>query len=108
MSEAFLVRVQRSEVSDFYLDGRQRHTCEVVLTSELKLNNYNPDTQTQDIKRMGEFFYFHATDLQGAIEALAKANPGCEVEVFQMTQVVVCPAGPMVTKAVTKDGELPA
>ena len=55
-----------------------------------------------------EFFEVDETDLDAAVVVLTAMNPGKEVRVYDLVQVSERPAGPLVTKKVTKEGVLPA
>ena len=61
-----------------------------------------------DYRRRGDFFFVEEKELSRIVQLLAAENSGKNVEVYDLTEVSVCPAAPMVTKKVTKDGVLPA
>lgn len=59
-------------------------------------------------ERLGEFFLIDDRDVDVALEMFARANPGCDVEIYTMEKSGQCPAGDFVARTVTKDGKLPA
>jgi len=74
---------------------------EMDLIPGVKMNEDIPYTKHQ------EFFLVDARGVNEVVEFLAKENPGCEIEVYNLEMVGQCPAGDYVMKQVTADGVLP-
>ena len=55
----------------------------------------------------GDVFLVDDRDVQNALEIFSSENPGREVQVYNLEQIAVCPAAPMIVKQVSKDGVLP-
>lgn len=76
---------------------RFRHPT-VFLLSEMKEENPT---------RKGELFEIVDEDLDAFVEGMAKANPGCNVQVYDLISECICPPAELVKKKITKDGVLP-
>jgi hypothetical protein len=66
------------------------------------------NVERSDFSKEVEFAMVDARDADVAIEALATANPGCEIRVYSLEQVGQCPAAPLVLKKVDESGVLPS
>lgn len=95
-----LIRIKRSEETDFYAESF-RVAPRAVLTDEVDLDT------TRNFVKQAEFFMVNDMDVKTALQEFARVNPGCEVQVFTLTQSGICPPGELVLKSVTKDGVLP-
>lgn len=61
-----------------------------------------------DYRTEGTVFFVEEAHLDQMVEHLASVNPGKDIEVYSLEWSGVCPAAPMVRRAVTVDGILPA
>ena len=99
-----LIRVDRGRKMEVNV-GVDTHQS-VWLLTPLGVNVQGPVNAAMD----GEFFTIADArhgDLDRVVKALAEANPGRKVQVFNMERAATCPAAPMVIKQVTKNGVLP-
>lgn len=98
-----LIRVVRNAFQpevNIVTDHRLRRFPSAIMTREMNV-------ERTDFTHEGEFFLCNEEDLDPTVRALAEANPGREVQVYNLMQSAQCPAGEMVMKKVTKDGVLP-
>jgi hypothetical protein len=85
-----------------FLDGNQRREPRMLELPEV-------NTETDLPCRSAPFFIIEDDrDEDSVLQYLTRTNPGCEVKIFELTRSGICPAGEMVEKRITKDGELPA
>lgn len=54
-----------------------------------------------------DLFFIDERSVDQFVAWLARENPGCEIQVWNMEQVGFCPAGDFILKKVTADGILP-
>lgn len=100
-----LVRVVRNPFQPevVFPETRMRRWPHVILPM---FEDLRPDRT--DFTRQGEFFLVEeGPDAEATLRALAEANPGHEVQVWNLTQSAQCPAGPVVMKKVSEAGVLP-
>jgi hypothetical protein len=93
-----LVEVSRLETIPIYAEALERDV-DVFYTE--KYAGEGP------VLKKGVFFHVNDRDVDKLMEALAKENPGCDINVYRLEKVGHCPAAEYVTKQVTKNGTLP-
>lgn len=102
-----LIRVVRSSYTpEFHPEGGhqwRRRMPQVVIQQARDL-----EIDRSNFTKEGEIFLVEPDDVEIAMRCFAEANPGCEVQVYNLEASAQCPAAPMVVKNVTKDGILPA
>jgi hypothetical protein len=96
-----LIRVNRDNHVEFFAGRNFRSAPYFISTKKV-----NPD-EGGNYLREADFFLVEELDVKVMLEELAKANPGCNIEAFKMTQAGVCPPGAFTLKEVSKDGILP-
>jgi hypothetical protein len=96
-----LVRIVRTGRKEAFLSDHIHQNKRAYFIEPAKLDE-------RPIHRTAEFFEIEDIDLEATVKLFATSNPGMEVQVYQMTQESICPAGDMVTKQVTKEGILPS
>lgn len=94
-----LVRIDRGDALNIYLNA-------VGIEVEAITPN-KPDRNDEYSLSNCSLFFVPDKHVKTLVERAAKANPGCEIQVFSMEKVGQCPAGDFVMKDVTKDGILP-
>lgn len=62
----------------------------------------------EDFRGRAEFFFVEEKEIDRIVGVMASENPGKDIKVYDLVQVSTCPAAPLITKKVTKDGVLPA
>ena len=95
-----LVEVDRGNATPVYVENLDR---DVIVIAQDRYDM--PDGH--DVLRKGTFFHTDDRNVDSLMQALARANPGCDINVYRLEKVGHCPAGEYVAKQVTKAGTLP-